>query len=100
MWWGSSLGSLLVSYLPNFEGFLCVISQLLGDGPPWGQSCVLGSLAHYGLWSLQDKKIENVLGHYQKDFMGGLSAEILGKFSQHKSGISQSSEFQLMFIEI
>jgi len=26
MWWGSSLGSLLVSYLPNFEGFLCVIS--------------------------------------------------------------------------
>lgn len=29
-------------------------------------------------FSYIDKKIENVLGHYQKDFMRGLSAEILG----------------------
>lgn len=29
-------------------------------------------------FSYIDKKIENVLGHYQKDFMGGLSAKNLG----------------------
>ncbi|KAL2940905.1 B3 domain-containing transcription repressor VAL1 [Bienertia sinuspersici] len=29
-------------------------------------------------FSYIDKKIENVLGHYQKDFMGGLSTESLG----------------------
>jgi hypothetical protein len=28
-----------------------------------------------------DEKLENVLGHFQKDFEGGVSAENLGKFS-------------------
>lgn len=28
----------------------------------------------------QDEKIQNFLGHFQKDFEGGVSAENLGKF--------------------
>lgn len=28
---------------------------------------------------LKDEKIQNVLGHFQKDFEGGVSAENLGK---------------------
>ena len=31
------------------------------------------------LFSLKDEKLENVLGHFQKDFEGGVSAENLGK---------------------
>lgn len=30
-------------------------------------------------FSLKDEKLQHVLGHFQKDFEGGVSAENLGK---------------------
>ena len=32
-----------------------------------------------GFFFVKDEKIQNVLGHFQKDFEGGVSAEHLGK---------------------
>ncbi|KAJ8443557.1 hypothetical protein Cgig2_017040 [Carnegiea gigantea] len=49
-------------------------------------------------FSYIDKKIENVLGHYQKDFMGGPSAENLGEFAHHKIKVFSdvySSEYSM-----
>jgi hypothetical protein len=33
----------------------------------------------HGLHLFQDEKLQDVLGHFQKDFEGGVSAENLGK---------------------
>lgn len=34
-----------------------------------------------GIYFLKDEKIKNILGHFQKDFEGGVSSENLGKWS-------------------
>ena len=34
---------------------------------------------------LKDEKIQHVLGHFQKDFEGGVSAENLGKSEQKEN---------------
>lgn len=34
------------------------------------------------LFSLKDEKLQHVLGHFQKDFEGGVSAENLGKSNE------------------
>jgi hypothetical protein len=42
---------------------------------------LFSSLNDLGIYVLlQDDKIQDVLGHFQKDFEGGVSAENLGKF--------------------
>lgn len=46
-------------------------------------ACFVASKLFYVLilafCSLKDEKLQNVLGHFQKDFEGGFSAENLGK---------------------
>lgn len=34
------------------------------------------------IWFLKDEKIQDVLGHFQKDFEGGISAENLGTWKR------------------
>lgn len=41
---------------------------------------------------LKDEKLQNVLGHFQKDFEGGVSAENLGKSPLMKLLISRREE--------
>ena len=45
---------------------------------------------------LKDEKIQHVLGHFQKDFEGGVSAENLGKSKQKEN--HGSSDRKLEFI--
>ena len=44
------------------------------------QNSLCYSISNVGFHFLKDEKIKNVLGHFQKDFEGGVSAENLGKW--------------------
>lgn len=39
----------------------------------------------YLSYLLKDEKLQNVLGHFQKDFEGGVSAENLGKSRKRRT---------------
>ena len=54
-------------------------------------SILLSHLNRYILF-LKDEKLQDVLGHFQKDFEGGVSAENLGKLEH--SGIRVSCKLK------
>lgn len=43
------------------------------------------------MYLLKDEKLQNVLGHFQKDFEGGVSAENLGKSLKDRSMFKEKS---------
>lgn len=45
----------------------------------------LGALYDIFLYICKGEKLQNVLGHFQKDFEGGVSAENLGKWIKFRS---------------